>query len=198
MKVPISRSLTTLALATAASCATQTHPAARLGPQLSSIPDGPPNAVAESIWTAALQWYSGRSEPTEGDITRRTDAVVNGGRGGAAPTVLLLRMGPTPPPYSRQWLGELLRAGLLQGVCGAARPQDCQDQEVVTYLTLGDPVVGGDSASVPVHERALNPATCRQGAFGGEQSTTLRLRRGQAGWRVLGRGVTMASTVIGC
>ncbi len=185
-----------LCVAAVLGCSPKPLTLAALEPSLGSLPAGPANPVAEPVWGAVLRWYHRHPEPTEGDITNEANAVTGIGPGGRAPTALLLRLGPTPPPYSRQWIRDLVRDGVLEGLCAARRPEDCRERQVVTYLILSDPTIAADSASVSVEERAVNPSSCGHGGMGGYTDAIFHLVREGGSWSVLRRERGMAGTIV--
>jgi len=156
-------------------------------PLISQLPDGSSQPEFEGVWEAVLAWYRRHPEPTEGDLVRRTNALFGRGGGGTAPTALLLRMGPSPAPYSRAWILHLVSARLLEGLCAAPDPAQCAEHQVVTYVILEDPVVSGDRSTLVVLERGLDPSQCNGRGFSGFTNARFALRRADSAWRVIGR-----------
>jgi len=127
---------------------------------LGAVPDAPAREVPQSIWEAVLTRY--RHSGTSGDVVRFLRLIFRqGGHGGRAPTVLLLQRDSALPGFNHDWVLGLIHRRLIDGVCVAARPTDCPQHEVTTYLRLGEPEFEHEGLwKIQIFEVAVGPSIC--------------------------------------
>ena len=157
-----------------------------LAPVIAAQPEGTPAPAYEPVWTVVLRWYRSHPEPTAGDVACNFLTAMHRGSPCRAPTALVLRKGPTPVPFSREWLASLSSEGLLEGLC-ATDPHDCGAHNMATYIQLGDPSIDSLHAQLTVAEMGFNAAMCRPGlanVYGVIGAITFHLRTQDGAWRV--------------